>query len=85
MQAEEQSEGENFGAAAEHGAGDFRGTQVLANEFVRDQREGYSRQKKKEWCRQCPEELRSFEEPSVTGIAAQPCVIAMRLEHEYAG
>jgi hypothetical protein len=42
LQAEEQSEGEDFGATVEHGAGYCGGGQSFANEFVGDQGEGNS-------------------------------------------
>jgi hypothetical protein len=42
LQAEEEAEGEDFGTAAEHGAGYFSGGQPFANEFVGDQGEGNS-------------------------------------------
>ena len=85
MQAEEESEAEDFSAAADHGAGDFGGAQVLANELVGDQGEGNSGEKKKEGRGQRAEELRSFEEARVAGIATQPGVVTVRLEHQDAG
>jgi len=70
LQAKEESEGEDFGAAAEHGAGYFGGGQPFANEFVGDQGEGNSGKKKKEGRGQSAEELRSFEEAGFAGVAA---------------
>src|SRR5450755_1320625 len=79
LEAEEESKGKNFGAAEGHGAGEGGGRQVLANEFVGDQSEGDSRQKKKERSGQGAEELRSFDEGAVAGVAAEPGVVAVGL------
>src|SRR5208337_3928599 len=42
LQAEEESEAKDFGAAAKHGAGDYGRAQAFAHEFVSNQSEGNS-------------------------------------------
>src|SRR5450755_851688 len=81
LEAEEESEGKDFGAAEGHGAGEGGGRQVLANEFVGDQGEGNSCKKKEERSGERAEELGSFEERAVAGVAAEPSVVAVGLEH----
>jgi len=54
LQAEEESEGEDFRAAANHGASDFAWSQVLADEFVGDQRDETPARKRKSGAATCP-------------------------------
>ena len=80
-----QSEGKDLSAAARHRARDLAGRLVLANEFRGDQRERNSRQKKKERRGQRAEALRPVQERGVARVAAQPCIVTVRLKHQDAG
>jgi len=85
LQAEGESEGQDFCAAEEHGASDFGGGALLTDQLVGDQGEGDSGEKEEEWSREGSEELRGFEEGGVAGIASEPGVVTVGLEHEDAG
>lgn len=85
MQAKGESEGEDFCAAEKHGAGDFSGSALLADELVGDESERDSREKEKDRGGEGSEELRRFEEGGVAGIASEPGVVTVGLEHEDAG
>ncbi len=85
LQPEEQAQPEDFSAAKDSGARYLIGISAALAQFVRNQGERYPGKKKKQRRRQCAAQLRPHEEGALARGAAQPGVVAVGLEHEYAG
>ncbi len=85
LQTKEHAQQKDFSAAQNRRARDFIGGDAFLAQFVRHQREGNAGEKQKQRRGKRPAQLRQLEKSTVARRAAQPGVVAMRLEHHQAG
>ena len=84
LDAEQQSEAVDFGAAKDCGSRDFGASGSLLAEFFGDERERDAGEKDEKWSGKRAAELRIGVESGFAILGREPGVVAMRLEHEQA-
>ncbi len=82
LHAKQQAQPENLRAAADGGARNLACGDSFAAQAAGDQREGNSREKQEQRCRERSAELRPFKPGGVARVVAEPRIVAMRLKHE---
>jgi len=85
LDAEEEAEGEDFGAAKGRLFQDGVAGNALFAEAFGGEGHGEAGEENKERSGECPAELRPMEERGVAEVGAEPGVVAVGLEHEEAG